>query len=54
MTELERPDGVGGRNVKRPVAGDARRPGVTGDRIADQRGPALDELGETRLRTETR
>jgi hypothetical protein len=52
VAELEGPDRVRRRDVQRPVAGDARRPGVAGDARADNSRPALDELGEAALRAE--
>ena len=40
--------------MHRPVAGDARRPRVAGDPVADRRRPALDELRHPGLRPEAR
>ena len=43
MAELEGPDRVGCAHVQRAVAGDARGPGIAGDRLADRLGPARDQ-----------
>ena len=45
MTELERPDRIGRRNMQRAVACDPRRPRVARDRLSGHLGPAVDEIG---------
>jgi hypothetical protein len=40
--------------MNRAVARDPRGPRVAGDRVADRRRPALDELGQPGLRAEAR
>ena len=54
LPELERPHRIGRVHVDGAVLRDPRRPGVSRDRLAHRRGPALEQLGHARLRAEAR
>ena len=46
LRQLERPGARARRDVQRPVAGDARRPGVGGDPRPDRVGPDRHDVGD--------
>src|SRR2546430_15973433 len=50
--QLEGPDRVDRIDVQRAVAGNARRPRIPGDRLADRSRPRLDELADAAFRPE--